>query len=378
MPLIPFNRATTAPRQMQYLQSSFDSGRLSGDGPFTERATQRLSELHDGNPVLLTPSCTAALELAAMALDLQPGDEVIVPSFTFVSSASAFALMGATIVFADVDPDTFTIGVDDFKACISDRTRAVVPVHYGGRNGATSEFMDLADSHQIAVVEDNAHGLFGSDAGRPLGTSGALSTLSFHETKNISCGEGGALVVLDERLVETIEIRREKGTNRRQFYRGQVDKYSWVELGSSYLLSDISAAVLLAQLEHSCVIQERRTTIAQMYRRELSAWAGDLGVHFQAGCDNSTSPAHLFALLFPSSTNRNRFLNHMRARGVQSVFHYVPLHDSAAGRRLGSAPTGCPVSTDVSERLARLPLFSDQTEGEARRVISAALDFQGG
>lgn len=363
---------------MEYVQSSFDSGRLSGDGPFTDRAAERLSELHDGHPVLLTPSCTAALELAAMALELQPGDEVIVPSFTFVSSASAFALMGATIVFADVDPETFTIGVDDFKACISDRTRAVVPVHYGGANGATTEFIDLADSHQVAVVEDNAHGLFGTHAGRPLGTAGALSTLSFHETKNLSCGEGGALVVLDEKLVETIEIRREKGTNRRQFFRGQVDKYSWVELGSSYLLSDISAAVLLAQLEHSQVIQERRTTIATRYRRELAAWADEVGVRFQTTHDDSTSPAHLFALLFPTAHDRGRFLNHMQARKVQSVFHYVPLHDSTAGRRLGSAPTGCPVSTDVSERLARLPLFSDQSEDEAQAVIGATLEFRGG
>lgn len=372
---IPFNRAVTAPNQIAYVEQSFRSGAIAGDGPFSERAAELLQTIHGTERVLLTPSCTAALELSAMLLGIEPGDEVVVPSFTFVSSASAFALLGARIVFADIDPATFVMGPDDLAECITNCTKAVVTVNYGGVNAATPEFMDLARRHGLMVIEDNAHGLFGSYRGEPLGTFGALSTLSFHETKNVSTGEGGALVINDPELVERAEIHREKGTDRSRFFRGQVDKYSWVDLGSSYLMSDITAAILLAQLEHGEVIQELRQSTAKRYRSDLASWAQTNGAAFQFEPEGHCPPAHLCSILLPTPSDRERFLKHMRAAGVHAVFHYVPLHNSPAGERYGSSPSGCPVTVDVSERLVRLPLFSDQKLAETNQIVEAVLEF---
>jgi len=274
---VPFNRATVAPRQVEYVQEAFASGHLSGDGPFTKRASQHLSELHNGSKVLLTTSCTSALELSALLLGLQPGDEVIVPSFTFVSSANAFVIMGATIVFAEIERETLSISARTVEHLITSRTRAIVAVNYGGAPSVTAELVELASKHDIVIIEDNAHGLFGSHDGKPLGTQAALSTLSFHETKNITCGEGGALVINDPKFAERAEIIREKGTNRSQFFRGMIDKYTWVDKGSSYLMSDINAAVLLAQLEHSGIIQQRRQSAFEYYMNELEGWASEIG-----------------------------------------------------------------------------------------------------
>ncbi len=372
--MIPFNRPTIAPNQLDYVQRCFASGHLTGDGPFSVAAAKLLSGVHSGSRVLLTPSCTAALELSALLLNIEPGDEVIVPSFTFSSTAGAFALMGATIVFCDVEEDTLNIDPVQVEQLITPRTRAIVPIHYGGAP-ASSTIYELADQHQLVVIEDNAHGLFGQVEGRPTGTSGQMSTLSFHGTKNITCGEGGALIVNDPHFFDRAEILREKGTNRARFFRGAIDKYSWVETGSSYLLADVNAAILLAQLEHASEIQERRRVAWDYYSESLADWGEMNGVHFLTSPDNAESSFHLFGMLMPSHEARTELLIHAKENGVGAVFHYVPLDTSAAGLRVGSAPLGCAVSADVSDRLIRLPLFSDISKLEYEQVAEVISDF---
>ncbi len=373
--MIPFNRPTVAPGQLELVAEAFASGHLAGDGQFTRRAAGLISDLHDGAAVLMTTSCTAALELSALLLDLEPGDEVIVPSFTFVSSANAFAVMGARIIFVDIDPATLNLAVEQVAALVGPRTRAIVAVNYGGVPSVNEELLELADAHGIVLVEDNAHGLFGVDDHGPLGTRSPLSTLSFHETKNVTCGEGGALVINDEQFLERAEVIREKGTNRSRFFRGMVDKYTWIDVGSSYLLSDVNAAILTAQLEHREVIQARRRDIAAAYRVELADWADSNGIVQPHRVESVGSPDHLFPLLLPDLAERARFLAHTRERGVATTFHYVPLHSSPAGERFGAAPLGCPTSSEISDRLVRLPLFSDMSNAEAAKVIEVALDF---
>ena len=364
---IPFNRATLAPRQLAYLEQSSRSGQMAGDGPFGAAAAKELSGLHNGAPVLLTPSCTAALELSALLLDLQPGDEVIVPSFTFSSTAGAFALMGARIVFADIDPVTLGIDADQVAALITERTRAIVPVHYGGVP-CPPALRALADRHGLLLIEDNAHGLYGSLDGQPLGTFGHLSTLSFHNTKNITCGEGGALVINDPALHERAEILREKGTDRARFFRGMVDKYSWVEVGSSYLLGDLNAAMLLAQLEFGAEIQARRQAAWDHYRAVVGPAAEARGATVFEPGPGVVNAYHLFALLLPDLEARTALLKAAQEQGIGCTFHYVPLHSSAAGRKAGAAPLGCPVTDSVSDRLIRLPLFSDIGPADYERV----------
>lgn len=373
--MIPFNRPTIAPRQLEYVGTSFDSHHLAGDGDFTKQAAAELSAIHEGSTVLLTTSCTAALELSAMLLELVPGDEVIVPSFTFVSSANAFAVMGARIVFVDIDPQTLNLDEAQVEAALTDRTRAVIAVNYGGIGSVSKGLVDMAARVGAIVIEDNAHGLFGSSDGRPLGTVSALSTLSFHETKNVTCGEGGALVVNDDQFVERAEVLREKGTNRSRFFRGMVDKYTWIDVGSSYLLSDINAAILLAQLEFAETIQSRRVEAVGAYRSGLDGWASSNGVRLQAHPAGCAPPAHLFCLLMPDLAERTRFLAFTREHGVATTFHYLPLHTSPAGRRFGSAPFGCPNSEDVSDRLVRLPVFSDISQAEIARVVEVVNEF---
>ena len=351
--MIPFNRPTIAPQQLEYVTQSFSSNHLSGDGPFTKQASEMLSSLHGGSKVLLTTSCTAALELSALLLDLTPGDEVIVPSFTFVSSANAFAMMGARIIFVDIDIQTLNIDEEQVEAALSDRTRAIVAVNYGGVNSVSDSLLKKAERAGVIVIEDNAHGLFGNVSGEPLGTRSALSTLSFHETKNVTCGEGGALVINDERLIERAEVLREKGTNRSRFFRGMVDKYTWIDLGSSYLMSDINASVLVAQLEYSDTIQSRRRDAVKTYRLGLAAWANSIGVQLQSEPTDCQVPSHLFYILMQDLDERTRFLTFTRERGVSSTFHYLPLHSSPAGQQYGSAPFGCPITEDVSNRLVQ-------------------------
>ena len=372
---VPFNRPTVAPNQLAYVTEAFESGHLSGDGPFTRRATEILSAMHLGSKVLLTTSCTSALELAALLLDLQPGDEVIVPSFTFVSSANAFVIMGAKVVFAEIERETLSVSLRTIEHLVTPRTRAIVTVNYGGAPTVTPDLIDFARARDIPIIEDNAHGLFGSYDGKPLGTQSALSTLSFHETKNITCGEGGALVINDPRFAERAEIIREKGTNRSQFFRGMVDKYTWVDKGSSYLMSDINAAVLLAQLEYSDTIQRRRQVAFSDYIDRISPWAERVGASLPLHLNGPDRPFHLFPILMPTLSSRTRLLEHAKRLGVQFTFHYVPLHSSPAGKKYGMSPTSFMTTEEVSDTLVRLPLFSDMGPDDSKHVVDALLQF---
>ncbi len=375
MARIPFNRPTIAPRQAAYVDEAFRSGHWSGDGPFTKRASQILSDLHDGSAVLLTTSCTSALELSALLLDLQPGDEVIVPSFTFVSSANAFVIMGATIVFAEVERETLSISARTVEHLISSKTKAIVAVNYGGAPSVTQELVNLAAAHDIIIVEDNAHGLFGSHGDRPLGTQSSLSTLSFHETKNITCGEGGALVINDPKLIERAEIMREKGTNRTQFFRGAIDKYTWVEKGSSYLMSDINAAVLLSQLEFADTIQQRRRDAFAMYMDGLKSWAYSLGATLPIHLYRDDRPFHMFPIMMPNLESRSQLIEHAKSEDVSITFHYVPLHNSQGGNLFGHFSDDFSNTQNISDVLLRLPLFSDISEVEVRKVIDVVENF---
>lgn len=372
---VPFNRPTVAPNQLEYVSQSFSSGHLSGDGPFTARASKILSDIHNGSKVLLTTSCTSALELSALLLDLDVGDEVIVPSFTFVSSANAFVIMGAKIVFAEVDADSFSISIRTVENLITPKTKAIVAVNYGGHPSVTDDLVALAAQHSIVIIEDNAHGLFASAEGTPLGTKSALSTLSFHETKNITCGEGGALVINDPSLIERAEIIREKGTNRSLFFRGMIDKYTWVDKGSSYLISEINAAVLTAQLEHSGEIQERRHKAFNIYMDGLSEWASKNGAQLPHHLSRKDCPAHLFPILMPSLESRTEMIEFAKNQGVGLTFHYVPLHNSPAGKNYGQSMGEFHNTHLIAESLVRLPLFSDMSVNDASRVVEVISEF---
>jgi dTDP-4-amino-4,6-dideoxygalactose transaminase len=313
--------------------------------------------------------------LAALLLDVQPGDEVILPSFTFVSGANAFALRGAKVVFADVRRDTLNLDETQLPALVDERTRAIVPTHYAGVGCELDEILAAADSVGAAVVEDNAHGLFGRYRGRPLGTFGALAAHSFHETKNVTCGEGGAIVVNDALLVERAEIIREKGTNRKQFFRGQVDKYTWIDLGSSYVQSELLAAFLFAQLEARDRIQDARRRVWERYADSLSDWANEHGVVLPVVPEHCDQSFHMFYVLLPSLEERTALIAHLLGRGILAVFHYQPLHLSAMGLELGGRPGQCPVSEDVADRLLRLPFFTGLSESDQDEVIEAVRAF---
>ena len=374
---VPFNRPTIAPQQSAYVSEAFRGGHLSGDGPFTKKASEVLSDLHGDSKVLLTTSCTSALELSALLLDLQPGDEVIVPSFTFVSSANAFVIMGANIVFAEVERETLSISTKTVQHLITPRTKAIVAVNYGGAPSVTQELIDLAAAHNVMIVEDNAHGLFASHEGNPLGTQSALSTLSFHETKNITCGEGGALVINDPNLIERAEIIREKGTNRSQFFRGMIDKYTWVEKGSSYLMSDLNAAVLLAQLEHANIIQQRRRDALVSYMVGLDNWADSIGAKLPTHLHRDDRPFHLFPILMPDLNTRTQLIDFAKSKDVFLTFHYVPLHHSPGGEKFGRYSDDFTNTQNISDTLVRLPLFSDMESRDSSRVIEVLLEFGG-
>jgi len=374
---IPFNRPHVAGREAALVAEVLASDDWAGDGRFTRLASEALSRHLGGGTVLLTTSCTHALELAALALDVGPGDEVIVPSFTFVSTANAFALRGARVVFADVDPRTLNLDPGDVAARITPHTRVIVPVHYAGVACDLDAIAALAAPAGIAIVEDNAHGLFARWRGRPLGGVGRLATQSFHVTKNISCGEGGALVVNDPALVERAEIIREKGTDRSRFFRGQIDKYTWTELGSSYLPSELLAAVLAAQLEQADAIQAARHAVWRRYHAELSTWASRLGVAQPHLPPETEHPAHLYWLRLANLDARQRLIAHLAERGIVAVFHYLPLHVSAMGQRLGGRAGDCPVAEAAADSLIRLPLYADLTPDDVDRVIAAVRSFAG-
>lgn len=372
---IPFNKASLSGREVDYVLESVAGGHISGDGPFTHRCQQLLEERLGAARVFLTTSCSDALELSALLLDIQAGDEVIVPSFTFVSTANAFALRGAKIVFCDIRPDTINLDESLVEGLVTSRTRAIVPVHYAGVGCAMDVISEISSRHELAIVEDNAHGMLGRYQGRLLGSFGQVSTLSFHETKNLTCGEGGAIVINDRDLVERAEIHREKGTNRSRFFRGQVDKYTWVDLGSSFLPSDMLAAFLLAQLERVDVIQAARRRLWENYDRALGDWAASVGAlrpHVPDSCEQSY---HMYYMLLPSESFRAELIAHLKQRGVHSVFHYVPLHTSPMGEHFGGRRGDCPVTEDISDRLLRLPFYNSLSEIEQNYVIESILQF---
>ena len=371
--MIPFNRPYLADREREYMIRAVESGHTSGDGPFTRRAGDLVSALVGGGTTLLTTSCTHALEMTALLLDLKPGDEVILPSFTFVSTANAYVLRGAVPVFVDCRPDTLNIDERAVEAAVTVRTRAIVVVHYGGVACDMKAVAKVAQHHGLAVVEDNAHGLGASYEGRPLGSLGVLAAQSFHATKNVQCGEGGALVINDPALRERAEILREKGTDRSRFFRGQVDKYRWMDAGSSYLPSDVLAAGLTAQLEAFGTIQRKRRTVWDAYHAAFAGLPYDRPT-VPAGCEHA---AHLYYLLASDLDTRQALLRHLATRGVQGTFHYQPLHSAPAGLRYGrTGPGGCPVTIDVADRLVRLPLYAGLTQPEVARVIDAVGEFR--
>ena len=374
---IPFNRPGLTGNEIQYIADAIRRGHASGDGHYTRSCHALLQQALSVPKVLLTTSCTDSLELAALLLDIRPGDEVIVPSFTFVSTANAFALRGARLVFIDIRPDTLNLDETQLEGLISANTKAIVPVHYAGVGCEMDAILEIAGSHGIAVVEDNAHGLFGKYKGKHLGTFGCMAAQSFHETKNFSCGEGGALLINDEQYTERAEVLREKGTNRSRFFRGEVDKYTWVDIGSSFLPSDILAAFLCAQLEAREQIQAKRKGVWEYYNQSLWGWAQDHGVQMPFVPAHCEQPYHMFYLLMPSLTQRQALISHLKSLGILAVFHYLPLHLSEAGRKFGASDSPCPVTEDVSDRLLRLPFYNDLTRNDQEYIVSAIKGFRG-
>lgn len=369
--MIPFNRPFLAGRELEYMRQAIASGHISGDGNFSRRCHQLLETLLGAPRVLLTTSCTHALEMAAILLDFREGDEVIIPSFTFVSTATAFVMHGARPVFADIRPDTLNLDERSLEQLITPRTRAIVPVHYAGVGCEMDVILEVAAKRGLTVVEDNAQGLLGTYRSRQLGTFGAFGALSFHETKNFSCGEGGALVINNAAHIERAEIVREKGTNRSRFFRGQVDKYTWVDLGSSYLPSDLLAGHLLAQLEERERIHAARRRIWERYSQALADWAQARRIRLPFVPDHCEQSYHMFYLLLRSAEERDRTIAELLRLGVHAVFHYQPLHASPMGRGFGRAE--CPVTEDVSGRLVRLPFYTGMSPEEQDRVIEALL-----
>lgn len=369
--MIPFNKPFMTGEEMHNIAEAHAHGHLSGDGPFTKRCHKWLEDRTGASKALLTHSCTAALEMAALLLDLQPGDEIIMPSFTFVSTANAFVLRGAVPVFVDVRPDTFNIDERLIEEAITERTRAVCVVHYAGVSCEMDAISQIANRHGLAVIEDAAQGIMSTYKGKPLGTIGDLGALSFHETKNIICGEGGALLCRDASYAERAEIIREKGTNRSRFFRGQVDKYTWVDVGSSFLPGEVTAAFLAAQMAAAEDITQRRLAIWNTYH----AWAlsHEAAGHLQRPVvpDHCTHNAHMYQILLPDLDARTRFIEGMRGKGVNPVFHYIPLHSSPAGLKFGRYERALEVTDSISNRLVRFPLWLG-LEPELDRVIDAA------
>lgn len=373
--MIPFNAPSFVGNESLYIAQAVENGHLSGNGPFTKASEDILVDIHGGSPSLLTTSCTHALELAARLLDLGPGDEVIVPSYTFVSTASAFMWNGAKPIFADIRLDTMNVDPQHVQHLVSEKTKAICIVHYAGVGADPFVFRDIADSLSIPLIEDNAHGLGASFRDQKLGTFGAMSTLSFHETKNISCGEGGAIILNDSTLVERAEILREKGTNRSRFLRGQVDKYTWVDNGSSWVMSDLLAAILLGQLERLDQVQETRLALWSRYFDALNNWSSENGIHLPHVPKGARHSGHMFYLRLPTLSDRDRFIEHMRNAGVMTVFHYQALNTSPEGIRAVGSPDNCPNSKVASDTVVRLPLFTGLTPADQDRVIAAVLTF---
>jgi dTDP-4-amino-4,6-dideoxygalactose transaminase len=376
-PMIPFNKPCIVGKELYYIAQAVTLGNISGDGHFTQNCCRLLEERFGIHKVLLTPSCTAALEMAAMLCGLGPGDEVILPSYTFVSTANAFVRLGARPVFVDVRPDTLNLDERLIEKAITPRTKALFPVHYGGVGCEMDTILKLADKYGLQVVEDAAQGVNAFYQGRALGSLGTLGTYSFHETKNYICGEGGALCINTPELVERAEIIRDKGTNRKQFFRGQVDKYTWVDQGSSYVPSEICSAFLYAQLEMLDMISHRRRKVFEEYRRQLADLEADGLLRLPYTPEECESNYHLFYIVLPDRECRDGLLEYLREHGVGAVFHYVPLHTSPMGQKFGYREGDLPLTEDVSGRLLRLPFYFDLTEAEQQRVVDRIKEFLG-
>ncbi|GKX43257.1 dTDP-4-amino-4,6-dideoxygalactose transaminase [Pectobacterium versatile] len=374
--MIPFNAPPIVGTELDYMQAAMSSGKLCGDGGFTRRCQQWLEHYSGSKKVLLTPSCTASLEMAAILLDVKLGDEVIMPSYTFVSTANAFVLRGAKIVFVDIRPDTMNIDETKIEAAITEKTRIIVPVHYAGVACEMDAIMALAKKYDLYVVEDAAQGVMSSYKGRVLGSIGHIGCFSFHETKNYtSGGEGGATLINDARLVERAEIIREKGTNRSQFFRGQVDKYTWRDIGSSYLMADIQAAYLWGQLEAARPINERRLKLWQNYYAAFKSLADAGRITLPTVPANGIHNAHMFYIKLRDQDDRSAFINYMKEAEIMTVFHYIPLHSCPAGLNFGRFSGDDRYTTQESERLVRLPLFYNLSDVNQRTVINTILSF---
>ena len=372
---IPLNKPCFEGKELVYIAEAINNGLISGDGQFTKLCHAFFEEQLGVNKALLTTSCTHALEMAAILLDIKTGDEVIVPSFTFVSTANAFTLHKAKPVFIDIRNDTLNMNENQLEKLITPRTKAILPVHYAGVGCEMDAIMDIASRHNVSVVEDNAHGLFGKYKGKSLGTFGCMSTLSFHETKNVTCGEGGALLINDPKYIDRAEIIREKGTNRSRLFRGEIDKYTWVDTGSSYLPSDMLAAFLYAQLEAKDHIQEHRRRIWEYYYTNLQEWAQKHNVRLPFIPEYCEQPYHMFYMIMPSFEDRQALIAHLKKCNIRAVFHYLPLHLSDMGIRLAGKKYDCPVTEDISDRLVRLPFYNELTETEQKTIVETIFNF---
>ncbi|MBK5145501.1 dTDP-4-amino-4,6-dideoxygalactose transaminase [Budviciaceae bacterium BWR-B9] len=374
--MIPFNAPPVVGTELEYMKAAMGSGKLCGDGGFTRRCQQWMEQHFGSHKVLLTPSCTASLEMAALLLDIKPGDEVIMPSFTFVSTANAFVLRGAKVVFVDVRPDTMNIDETKIEAAITENTRAIVPVHYAGVACEMDTIMALAKKHKLYVVEDAAQGVMSTYKGKALGTIGHIGCFSFHETKNYTAGgEGGATLINDPTLIERAEIIREKGTNRSQFFRGQVDKYTWRDIGSSYLMADLQAAYLWGQLEAAEQINQRRLQLWHNYYDAFKALAAQGRVELPTIPANCQQNAHMFYIKLNDVEDRTRFISYLKEAEIMAVFHYIPLHACPAGEKYGEFHGEDRYTTKESDRLVRLPLFFNMTDITQRTVINTILSY---
>lgn len=373
---IPFVRPTVVGKEIDYMTLATRNGHLAGDGDFTKKCSALIASILGATKVLLTTSCTSALEMAALLLKIEPGDEVIVPSFTFVSTPNAFVLRGAKPVFIDIRKDTLNLDEQKLEHLITPRTKAILPVHYAGVGCEMDVICDVASRCDVPIVEDNAHGLMGKYRGRHLGSFGVFATQSFHETKNFTCGEGGALVINNSKYDERAEILREKGTNRSRFFRGQVDKYSWVDIGSSYLPADLLAAFLYAQLEDREIIQYRREAIWNHYNTHLKGWADSNNIRLPIVPPHCDQAYHMFYLIMPTLASRQNLITYLKHYRIQSVFHYLPLHLSEMGTKFGGNNSDCPVTEYVSDRLIRLPFYHELTPGDQDKVIDIIMNFK--
>jgi dTDP-4-amino-4,6-dideoxygalactose transaminase len=371
---VPFNRPVAEGRELEYVAEAIGNAHLSGDGPFTKRVQAWLRATTGAAEALLVHSCTAALELAALLLEVGPGDEVIMPSFTFVSTANAFVLRGAIPVFVDVRPDTLNLDVSTVEPAVGPRTRAVVPVHYAGVPCDMGPLVALAGERQLTLVEDAAQALLSTQGGQRAGSWGSLAALSFHETKNVISGEGGALLLNDPALVRRAEILRDKGTDRKRFLRGEVDKYTWVDIGSSYAPSELNAAFLWAQLERAEELTAARSRVWSLYHEALAPLEARGALRRPIVPPDVVSNAHIYFVLAPDADARDVLLDALRSAGIGAVFHYVPLHSSAAGRRYGRVHGSLAVTDDAAARLVRLPLWPGMTEAHAEAVVDAVYE----